>query len=150
MKEQIKNRYTGEVQFECDVPPELQGASGGIRKAYAFFMAVSKGANEFIESDLRGMDFSQSAISNVTFNSCNLTNANFKLATLDSVEFNNCVLCGATFKDSTVVNPQFARSVLTGADFENVDIGRRDVTSSHTQAVIDERVHKVSPDSFSR
>jgi len=82
---QIKNRFTGAVQFECDLSADADGASFGVRLGLAVRKARIVKANlreallrgsDLSAVDLRGVDLSGADLSEADLSDSNLSEAN--------------------------------------------------------------------------
>jgi len=71
MKQQIKNRYTNAVLFECDVPE----SHSGMAMRYALEKATQSGAN-LSDANLSGANLSGAYLSGANLRGANLSGAN--------------------------------------------------------------------------
>jgi uncharacterized protein YjbI with pentapeptide repeats len=78
MKFQIKNRWTGAVQFECELSAEVAGLSYGLQLGFAVKQALVSGS-DLSRSDLRGSNLRGSDLrgSNLRGSDLSLIRADF-------------------------------------------------------------------------
>ena len=83
MKHEIKNRFTGEVLFTCEVP---DGMESGMITRHAVEEAISSYAN------LRGADLSNADLSYANLRGADLSNADLSYANLRGADLSNADL----------------------------------------------------------
>ena len=77
-KHEIKNRFTGEVLFSCDIP---EGMESGMIARHALEEAVANGAN-LEDANLRGANLRGANLEDANLRGANLRGANLRGANL--------------------------------------------------------------------
>ncbi|WP_151760495.1 pentapeptide repeat-containing protein [Acinetobacter junii] len=96
-KHEIKNRFTGEVLFSCDIP---EGMESGMIARHALEEAVANGAN------LRGANLEGANLRDANLEGANLRDANLEGANLRGANLRGANLWGANLegaKDSPLI-----------------------------------------------
>ena len=101
MKFQIKNRWTGDVQFECELSAEIAGMSYGLQLGFAVKKARETGA------DLSGADLSGAV----------LRDADLSDADLSGAVLRDAVLRGAVLRGAVLRDADLSGAVLRDADW---------------------------------
>ena len=73
-------------------------------------------------SDLTGMVFKSTSLSDLKFNYANLCNTDFANSILDNVSFEFAKLTNAKFEFATLFDVDFSHAIIAGASFRNVDV----------------------------
>jgi hypothetical protein len=114
MKFEIKNRWTGDVQFECELSAEVAGLSYGAKLGFAVRKAVSN------DADLSG------AV---------LSGADLRGAVLRGAVLRDADLSGADLRACPVTIPDIHRAVYEAASQpEALDMGLWHCGTSHCRA----------------
>jgi len=96
VKQQILNRYTRAVLFECDVPDDV---SSGMAMRHALEKAVASGANlsgaYLSGANLSGANLSDAYLSGANLSGANLSGANLSGANLSDANLSDAYLSGA-------------------------------------------------------
>ena len=108
MKFQIKNRWTGDVQFECELSAEIAGMSYGLQLGFAVKKARETGA------DLSGAD-----LSGAVLRDADLSDADLSGAVLRDAVLRGAVLRGAVLRDADLRDADLSDAVLRGADLSD-------------------------------
>ena len=98
-KHEIKNRWTGEVLFSCEIP---EGMESGMIARYAAETAISEGA------DLRNANLEGADLRNANLEGADLRNANLRVADLE----------GANLRNANLRNANLWGADLRGADLQ--------------------------------
>jgi uncharacterized protein YjbI with pentapeptide repeats len=79
MKFEIRNRWSGDVQFECELSAEVAGMSYGMQLGFAVRKARESGAvlsgADLRDADLRGADLSGAVLSDAVLRGADLSGA---------------------------------------------------------------------------
>ena len=92
MKFQIKNRFSGAVQFECELPVELETVNYALQLGFAVQAAYRA------KADLSGADLSGSALSGA-----DLSGADLRGADLRRADLSGAILADVNLKKITLV-----------------------------------------------
>ena len=103
MKHEIKNRWTGEVLFTCEVP---EGMESGMIARHTAETAIAEGAN-LVDADLRGAD---------------LRGANLRGANLVDANLRGADLRGANLVDANLVDADLRGANLRGANLRGANL----------------------------
>jgi uncharacterized protein YjbI with pentapeptide repeats len=91
---QIKNRWTGNVQFECELSADMAGMSYGVRLGFAVRKAYERCA------DLRGADLSGADLRDADLRGADLSDADLRDADLRGADLSGAVLRDADLRDA--------------------------------------------------
>ena len=105
MKFEIKNRWTGNVQYSCELSAEVAGNSYGLQLGFAVKSAVAS------DADLSGADLSGAV----------LRGADLSGAVLRGAVLRDAVLSGAVLRDAVLRGAVLSGAVLSGADLRGAD-----------------------------
>jgi hypothetical protein len=95
MKYQIKNRFSGEVQFECELTADLENSGYGLKLGFAVKKAIEGTADlryanlrsaDLRYADLRSADLSSADLRSADLSSADLRSANLRSADLRSIK----------------------------------------------------------------
>ena len=106
MKFEIKNRWSGEVQYSCELSAEIAGRSYSAQLGFAVRQAVASGA------DLRGADLRGAVLSDADLSDAVLSDADLSGADLSGAVLRGAVLRGADLSDAVLSD-----AVLSDADW---------------------------------
>ena len=136
MKHEIKNRFTGEVLFTCEVP---DGLESGMITRYAVEEAVLIGAN------LSGADLSCANLRNANLSNANLRNADLRYANLGYAN-----LSGADLSCANLRNAKNAPLIINGlhwivsiSGLEMMRIGCQNHKAEKWKAFSDEEISEM-------
>jgi len=108
---QIKNRFTGAVQFECDLSADADGASFGVRLGLAVRKARIVKAN-LREALLRGSDLSAVDLRGVDLSGADLSEADLSDSNLSKSNLRGVDLSGANLSDSNLSDSNLSEANL--------------------------------------
>ena len=105
---QIKNRWTGAIQFECEIDAAFDGASFGVRLGLAAKKAL------VAKADLRGADLSGCNVIGCNLRVADLRVADLREADLREADLRGCKLRGAKLHgaDLSHIKQDFLAEVL--------------------------------------
>ena len=106
MKVEIKNRWTGDVQFTCELGAEFKDGSRGLQMGAAIKVAIRSGA------DLGG---------------ANLSDADLRDANLGGADLGGADLGGANLRDANLRGANLGGADLRGANLRGADLGGADL-----------------------
>ncbi|MDC5415091.1 pentapeptide repeat-containing protein [Acinetobacter baumannii] len=121
-KFEIKNRFTEEVLFTCDVP---DGMESGMIARHALESAIADGANlrnanlrnaDLRGADLFGADLRDANLRNANLRNANLRNADLRGANLRNADLRGADLFGADLRDANLRNANLRNADLRGAN----------------------------------
>jgi uncharacterized protein YjbI with pentapeptide repeats len=107
MKIEIKNRWTGAVQFACELTAEIADKSYSVQLGFAATTALADGAN-LRDADLGG---------------ANLRDANLRGANLRDADLGDADLGGANLGDANLRGANLGGANLRGANLRDADLG---------------------------
>jgi uncharacterized protein YjbI with pentapeptide repeats len=113
MKQQIFNRYTKEVIFECEIPD-------GICKEWQFRLCLAE-ANS-LRAKLSCADLSNKDLRGIQLFELNIEHADFKGSDLWGADFNSCQLNGSTFENADCGGANFHYADLANVIFTDANI----------------------------
>ncbi len=117
-KFEIKNRWTEEVLFTCDVP---DGMESGMIARHALESAIAEDADLF-GADLRGADLRCANLSGADLRGADLRGANLHGANLSCANLSCANLFGADLFDANLSGADLRGADLFGADLRGADL----------------------------
>ena len=128
MKYEIKNRYTGAVQFTAEIDCS-DDASDGTKRGLAVKWAVTNGAN-LSGADLGGADLSGAYLSRADLSGAKLSRANLSGANLIDANLSGAYLYGAVLRDANLSGAKLYYADLSGADLSGADLSGADLSGA--------------------
>ena len=129
MKQQIKNRYTSEVIFECDVPDDVNAS--GMAMRHALEKAIQAKANlsyaDLRFADLRSANLRSADLSYANLRFANLRFANMRYADLSSANLRSANLRFANMRDADLSSANLRSADLSYADLRYADLSYADL-----------------------
>jgi uncharacterized protein YjbI with pentapeptide repeats len=122
IKHQIKNRYTGAVLFECEVPGDTPS---GLMTRYALEKATDAGAN-LRGADLSGADLSDAYLRGADLRGAYLRGADLRGADLSDAYLSDAYLSGADLSGAYLSGAYLRGANLRGADLRGADLSDAD------------------------
>jgi uncharacterized protein YjbI with pentapeptide repeats len=116
MKIELKNRWTGEVQYTCKLSAEVAGKSYGLQLGVAIKAAHVSGA------DLRGADLRGADLTGAVLRGADLTGADLRGADLTGADLTGADLTGAVLRDADLRGADLRGADLTGAVLRDADL----------------------------
>ncbi|KRG69145.1 pentapeptide repeat-containing protein [Pseudoxanthomonas dokdonensis] len=109
MKFDVKNRWSGEVQYSCELTAEIAGKSYGLQLGFAVKSAHASGA------DLRGADLSGADLRGADLRGADLRGADLRDADLSDADLSGAVLRGADLRVCPITIPNIHQAVYAAA-----------------------------------
>jgi hypothetical protein len=136
---QIKNRFSGAVQFECELSAEFSGKSYSLQLGFAVKKAIKAGAylaDAYLEdaylaradlagADLAGADLAGAYLAGAYLERADLAGADLAGAYLAGADLAGAYLAGAYLEDAYL-----ARANLAGAYLEDAYLARADLAGA--------------------
>ena len=123
MKTQIKNRFTDEVLFECDVP---DGLESGLHVRHAIEQATQQKANlrgaNLRGANLVGANLGGAYLGVANLRGANLRGANLVGAYLDGANLGGANLVGANLDGANLVGANLVGAYLGGANLDGANL----------------------------
>ena len=113
MKHEIKNRFTGEVLFSCEVP---EGMKSGMIARHAVEAAIAERANLW-DANLRGANLRDANLQGANLQDANLQGANLQYANLRGAN-----LQGANLRDANLQGANLQDANLRGANLRDANL----------------------------
>jgi Pentapeptide repeats (8 copies) len=104
---QIKNRWYGNVQFECELSAEIAGQSYGVQLGFAVRKAIEARA-----------DLTRANLTDADLTDANLTDADLTDANLARANLTDADLTRANLTDADLTDANLARANLTDANLQ--------------------------------
>ena len=102
MKFQIKNRWSGNVQYECELAAEVAGLSYSLQLGWAVKKAVAENANlraaDLSDANLRAANLSAADLSDADLRAANLSAADLSDANLRAADLSAANLSAADLR----------------------------------------------------
>jgi hypothetical protein len=136
MKFEIKNRWTGAVQYACELTAEVAGKSYGFQLGFAVMAAHAsnaalRGADlrgaALRGAALRGADLSGAALRGADLSNADLRGADLRGAALRGAALRGADLSGAALRGADLSNADLSGAALRGADLSNADLSNADL-----------------------
>ena len=109
-KHEIKNRFTGEVLFSCDIP---EGMESGMIARHALEEAVANGAN-LEDANLEGANLRDANLRGANLRDANLRGANLEDANLEDANLEGANLEGANLEGANLEGAKNAPVIISG------------------------------------
>ena len=117
-KHEIKNRWTDEVLFSCDVP---EGMESGMIARHAVETAIAQGANLW-GANLRGANLEGANLRGANLEGANLEDANLEGANLEDANLEGANLRGANLEGANLRGANLRGANLWGANLEGANL----------------------------
>ncbi|RZG63633.1 pentapeptide repeat-containing protein [Acinetobacter bouvetii] len=127
-KHEIKNRWTGEVLFTCDIP---EGMESGMIARHAVETAIAQDANlrdanlrdaDLWGANLRDADLEDANLRGANLEDANLLGANLQGANLLGANLLGANLQGANLRDANLRDANLRGANLLGANLQGADL----------------------------
>ena len=127
VKFEIKNRWTGAVQFACDLSADVAGKSYRFQLGFAVKAAAAAKAN-LSDANLWRADLSRADLSRADLSDANLSDANLSDANLSGANLSGANLSDANLSDANLSDANLSGADLSGADLSRADLSRADLS----------------------
>ncbi|QEE24493.1 pentapeptide repeat-containing protein [Rhodanobacter glycinis] len=124
MKFEIKNRWTGTVQYSCELDAEIAGKSYGIQIGFAVKKALADG------SDLSGSDLSGSNLRGSNLRGSNLRGSDLSGSDLSGSDLSGSDLSGSDLRGSDLSGSDLSGSNLRGSNLRGSNLRGSDLSGS--------------------
>ena len=115
---QIKNRWNGEVLFECEVP---EGLESGLHVRHALEKAIQAKTN-LLGANLSGANLSGANLLGANLSGANLSGANLRDAYLLGANLLGANLSGANLRDAYLSGANLRDAYLLGANLSGANL----------------------------
>jgi len=126
MKFEIKNRWTGNIQYECELDVSLDTQTHSFQLGAAVKLAYKCGANlrgaDLSGANLRGADLSGADLRGANLSGANLRDANLRDADLRDADLRGANLSGANLRGANLRDANLRDADLRGADLRDAEI----------------------------
>jgi len=126
MKFKIKNRFSRDVQFECELPAEIAKQSHGVKLGFAVRKAIEAGAYlaraNLSGADLSGAYLARADLSGAYLAGADLSGAYLARADLSGAYLADAYLAGADLSRADLSDADLARAYLARADLSDADL----------------------------
>ena len=121
MKFQIKNRFTGEVQFECELTAEIAEKEYSLRMGFAINEAIKQNADlssanlsyaNLRSADLRSADLRSADLRSTNLRSADLSSADLSFADLRSADLRSTNLSYANLSYANLRSKYFNDEII--------------------------------------
>jgi uncharacterized protein YjbI with pentapeptide repeats len=119
MKFSIKNRWTGKVQYECELEAEFAGKSYGLQLGAAVRFGYDSGAN-LSRANLRDANLRDADLRDANLSGANLRDANLRDADLSGADLRDANLSGANLRGANLSGANLRGANLRDADLRGV------------------------------
>ncbi|PZQ77973.1 MAG: pentapeptide repeat-containing protein [Variovorax paradoxus] len=127
MKQQILNRWTNEVLFECDVPDDVES---GLAVRYALEKATEAHAN-LSGAYLRDANLSGAYLSDAYLSGANLSGAYLRDANLSGAYLRDANLSGAYLRDANLIGAYLRDANLSGAYLSGANLSGANLSDAY-------------------
>jgi uncharacterized protein YjbI with pentapeptide repeats len=132
VKFQIKNRFSGAVQFECELGAEFEALGYSVQLGAAVKVAIKSradlsGAN-LSGADLSGANLSRADLSRANLSGADLSGANLSGANLSRANLSGAKLSGAKLSRANLSGADLSGANLSGADLSGANLSRADLS----------------------
>jgi uncharacterized protein YjbI with pentapeptide repeats len=126
MKFEIKNRWTGNVQYSCELDAEFAGKSVSIQLGAAVKMGYKSGA-VLRDADLSDAVLRDADLSDAVLRGADLRGADLSGAVLSGADLRDAVLRGAVLRGAVLRGADLRGAVLSGADLRDAVLSGADL-----------------------
>ena len=130
MKLQIKNRFSGKVQFECELTADLENSSYGLKLGFAVKKAIETKAN-LSEADLSWANLSKANLSEADLSEADLSWANLSKADLSKADLSEADLSGADLSWADLSKANLSEADLSKADLSKANLSEADLSKAN-------------------
>jgi len=152
VKFEIKNRWTGAVQYSCELSAEMAGKSYAMQLGFSVKQAVAAGANlagaDLARADLADAYLADANLARAYLARANLAGANLAGANLAGANLAGANLAGAYLADANLAGANLARAYLAranlagaylaDANLAGADLARADLADAYLAPVRDD------------
>jgi uncharacterized protein YjbI with pentapeptide repeats len=118
MKFEIKNRWSGKVQFTCELPAHLSRASNAAKLGAAILLAAAAGAN------LRDANLSYADLRDANLRDANLSGADLSSANLSYADLSGTILSSANLSGANLRGANLSYADLSGANLSGAILSK--------------------------
>ena len=130
MKFEIKDRWTGEVQFSTELPAEIAGEEYSLQLGFAVKKAAETRAN-LAGANLADANLARANLTNANLARANLANANLARANLAGANLARANLADANLARAYLARANLARANLAGANLARANLARANLTNAN-------------------
>ena len=130
MKFEIKNRFSGAVQFECELTAEIAEKSYSVRLGFAVKKAIEARA-DLEDAYLARADLEDAYLARADLARANLEDAYLAGAYLAGAYLADANLAGANLAGAYLADANLAGADLAGADLEDAYLARADLAGAY-------------------
>src|ERR1051325_2706254 len=136
MKFEIHNRWSGAVQYTCELSAEVADKSYSIQLGFAIKKAIAEKANlhetNLRDASLRDADLSDASLRGADLSGANLNGADLRYANLSGADLRDASLCGAHLRyadlnDANLCDADLSDASLRGADLSGANLNGADL-----------------------
>jgi hypothetical protein len=125
MKFEIKNRFTSEVMFTCELSAEMAGKEYSLQLGFAVKSAVAAGAN------LADANLADANLARANLADANLADANLARANLARANLARANLADANLADANLARANLARANLADANLADANLARANLARAN-------------------
>jgi hypothetical protein len=148
----IRNRWSGEIQFSCELTADLESASYGLQLGFAVRKAIEIGANlseanlseanlseaNLSEANLRGADLSAADLSAADLSEANLRGANLSEANLSEANLSAADLSEANLSEANLSEANLRGANLRAADLSAANLSEANLRGANLSVIRDD------------
>src|ERR1051325_5768731 len=124
MKFEIHNRWSGAVQYTCELSAEVADKSYSIQLGFAIKKAIAEKAN-LHETNLR----------DASLRDADLSDASLRGADLSYADLNGANLCDADLIGANLIGADLSDASLCGANLRDTDLSDTDLSAANLQPI---------------
>jgi hypothetical protein len=132
---EIKNRFTGEVQYSCELEAEFAGKSYSIQLGAAVKVAHKSDANlrgaDLSGANLSGANLSGAYLRGAYLSGADLRDANLSDAYLSGADLRDAYLSGADLRGANLSGAYLSGANLSGADLRDANLRGADLSGAN-------------------
>ena len=125
MKFEIKNRWSGKVQYTCELSAEMAEKSYSVQLGFAVKKAVSE------KSDLCDANLSAADLSAANLSAANLSAANLSAANLRDANLSAANLSAADLSDANLSAADLSAANLSAANLRDANLSAADLSAAN-------------------
>jgi hypothetical protein len=135
MKFEIRNRWSGDVQFSCELTTETGRRSYSFQLGFAAKQAIGAGA-DLRSADLRSADLRSANLGGADLGGADLGGANLRSADLRGADLGGANLRGADLGGANLGGADLRSADLRSADLRSADLGGADLGGANLRSAM--------------
>jgi len=138
MKFEIRNRWSGAVQYTCELSAEVADKSYSVQLGFAVKKAIAEKANlsaaDLSAANLSAADLSAADLSDANLSAADLSAANLRAANLSAADLSAANLSAADLSDANLSAADLSDANLSAANLRAANLSAADLSDANLSA----------------